>query len=196
LFLTEMSESGTKKTDSELARAAAEGGRAEFEEIVRRYCTPLTRFAIGRTGTVQDAEDIVQETFLRAYQNLGSFDGSYSLRNWLFTIAYRLIVSDFRKKRPKRLSSQAATWLEADRVDPQQNQWIWQAAGKLGGEAFTALWLRYKQGMKIREIADVMKRTKTGVRVLLHRARKRLARDIAARNEFLGHSQCTASRRK
>jgi len=178
-------------TDKELASTAACGsdGRAAFDEIVRRYCRPLTMFVVSKTGTIQDAEDTVQETFLRAYRNIDSFDREYSLKNWLFTIAYRLIVSDYRKKRPQRLSDEAAAQLAADEPDSQENQWVWEAAREMGMEAFTALWLRYKQDMTTSEIAQVMKKTKIMVRVLLHRSRKRLAKQIADQPKFAEQSQ-------
>ena len=56
--------------------------------------------------------------------------------------------------------------------------WIWQAASKMSPEAYTILWFRYKQDMQIDEIARVMKKTKVGVRVKLHRARRQLAAQI------------------
>ncbi len=170
-------------SDQELARVAAQGGRAAFNEIVRRYCRGLTLFAVGRTGTLQDAEDIVQETFLRAYRNIGTFNGAYSLKNWLFTIAYRLIVSYYRKKKPRRLTEEAAAQLVAEPSLSYENQWIWERARELGTEAYTVLWLRYKQEMTTGEIAGIMKKSPVMVRVLLHRSRKRLARQIATRPE-------------
>jgi len=97
--------------DVELVRTTLKGDRAAFDEIVQRYCRPLAKFAASRTATFQDAEDITQETFLRAYLNLSSYNTKYSLKNWLFTIAYRLIISAYRKKSPVRLSEHAAEYI-------------------------------------------------------------------------------------
>jgi RNA polymerase sigma-70 factor (ECF subfamily) len=176
-------------TDKELARAVASGGRAEFDEIVRRYCGPLTMFAVGKTRTFQDAEDIVQETFLRVYQNINSFDSKYSFENWLFTIAYRIIVSGYRKKQPQRLRDKASAQLAADEPERQDNQWVWGAAREMGIEAYTVLWLRYKRGMSTSEIAKVMKKTKITVRVLLHRSRVRLMKQITEQPETAERSR-------
>ncbi|MBN2374833.1 MAG: sigma-70 family RNA polymerase sigma factor [Sedimentisphaerales bacterium] len=181
-------------TDKELARTAACGDRVVFDEIVRRYCQPLTVFAAAKTDTVQDAEDIVQETFLRALQNINSFNSLYSLKSWLFTIAYRLIVSNYRKRKPQRLSAETAAQLATDESGTQQSQWIWQTARELGTEAFTALWLRYKQEMNTSEIAAVMKKTKIMVRVLLHRSRKQLAKKIAEQPDIPEHAQWIRNR--
>ena len=164
------------QSDCELARSAAEGDRAAFEAIVRRYTRPLTEFAAHKTAVIQDAEDIVQETFLRAFLNLNTFDPRFSLKNWLFTIAYRLIVSSYRKKKPARLDSRTcAAMVDGQSHDDAPMDWLWELAEALDPSAHTVLWLRYKQDMDISEIARVMNRSTLAVRVLLHRARRRLA---------------------
>jgi RNA polymerase sigma-70 factor (ECF subfamily) len=174
------------QTDEQLARSAANGDRAAFESIVRRYTRPLAEFVIHKTATVQDAEDIVQETFLRAFVNIKTFDPQFSLKNWLFTIAYRLVVSSYRKKKPVRLDSRTC----AEMIDPQPNEnsqldWLWEVAAQMGESVYTVLWLRYKQEMEVAEIARVLGRSQIGVRVLLHRARRKLAERIkvAAENQ-------------
>ena len=179
-----MGNSFQEMTDGQLVQSVVCGDCAAFDEIVRRYCRPLTLFAIARTGSVHNAEDIVQETFLRAFQNINSFNGLYSLHNWLFTIAYRLIVSGYRKKKPQELSNDAVVQLSNDEPKSEEYEWLWQAARKLSHDAFTALWLRYKQDMTTNEIAQVMKKSKVMVRVLLHRSRKSLAERISNQTEM------------
>jgi RNA polymerase sigma-70 factor (ECF subfamily) len=165
--------------DESLARIAANGDRAAFDEIVRRYCRPLAEFASSRTQTFQDAEDITQETFLRAYLNLASYNATYSLKNWLFTIAYRLIVSSYRKKKPVRLSGQVAERIKAKKTKLEsENEELWQAVQNMAIDDRTVLWLRYKQNMTIEEIAHIIKKSRATVRVCLHRARNRLAKSI------------------
>ena len=166
--------------DESLARIAANGDRTAFDEIVRRYCRPLAEFASSRTPTFQDAEDITQETFLRAYLNLASYNAKYSLKNWLFIIAYRLIVSGYRKKNPVRLSEQVAEHIEANieaNIESENNE-LWQAVQNMAINDRTVLWLRYKQDMTIEEIATIIKKSKATVRVCLHRARNRLAKSL------------------
>ena len=171
-----MNNSLCQRHDTELAHIAANGDRAAFDELVRRYCRPLAEFAASRTATFQDAEDITQETFLRAYLNLVSYNANYSLKNWLFTIAYRLIISGYRKKRPVRLSEQAAERIEAKKTKLEsENDQLWQAVRNMAIDDQTVLWLRYKQDMTTEEIANVTKKSKANVRVRLHRARIRLA---------------------
>jgi RNA polymerase sigma-70 factor (ECF subfamily) len=169
------------QSDQELARQASNGDHSAFEAIVARYSRPLAEFAAAKTNTVQDAEDIVQETFLRAFTNLDTFDTRYSLKNWLFTIAWRLIISGYRKKQPRPLDlAVLAAMPGADPVPAPapQGDWLWELAKELGTDGHTVLWLRYKQDMEMGEIARVMKKTKIGVRVLLYRARRRLAERV------------------
>lgn len=178
------------KTDHELVRSTLDGDRGAFEAIVSRYSRPLAEFAARKTNTVQDAEDIVQETFLRAFVHLRTFDGRYALKNWLFTIAYRLIISNYRKKRP-HLSADGLNLAAADEDDDNAMDWLWDVTEQMGDEVHTVLWLRYKQDMEIAEIAGILRKTQIGVRVLLHRARRRLAERLEARAENDPHADWT-----
>ncbi|MGE4285659.1 MAG: RNA polymerase sigma factor [Phycisphaerae bacterium] len=163
----------TALTDNELALLSASGSRAAFSEIVRRYTGPLLTFASSRSMNIYDAEDIVQETFLRAFSSINGFDETYPLKSWLFTIAYRLLVSGYRKKRPSLLTEeQTGSLLQFESND---YDWVWEEAGKMGMADFSVLWLKYKQGMSIKEIARISGKSEPATRVILHRARKRLS---------------------
>jgi RNA polymerase sigma-70 factor (ECF subfamily) len=168
-------------SDASLADMAAGGDRGAFEQIVGRYCGQLLEFTAGRAAVYQDAEDIVQETFLRAYTNIDLFDRRYSFKTWLFTIAYRIMISSYRKKRPKLLLDNAAEELaEKSTGTDEDYQWLWDEIKQLGTEAYTALWLKYRQELSVEEIATIMKKSKVGIRVLLHRARNRLMKKLTA----------------
>lgn len=186
-----MPKSVSGKPDHELARSAANGDRAAFDSIVRRYGRALTDFAANKTTTVQDAEDIVQETFIRAFVNIKTFDPRFSLKNWLFTIAYRLIVSSYRKKRPKQLDSRLCNAMIDPRSDDAPMDWLWKLTESMGRDTHTILWLRYKQQMEISEIARIMNKSKISVRVLLHRARRKLADRISAPTADEAADHCT-----
>jgi RNA polymerase sigma-70 factor (ECF subfamily) len=168
-------------SDEELAQQAANGDRDAFDAIVCRYSRPLGQFILSRTAVMQDAEDIVQETFLRFYESIQSFDGRYSLKNWLYTIAYRISVSAYRRKRPVLLSQEMLQQqVDTAAQSEAAGEGLWNVVRDMKPDDHTVLWLRYKQDMEIDEIAKIMKKTKTGVRVHLHRARTRLADKIRA----------------
>jgi RNA polymerase sigma factor (sigma-70 family) len=97
----------------------------------------------------------------------------------LFTIAYRLIVSSYRKKSPIRLSQHAAENFEAKTSkDKSENNWLWQSVQDMTSENRMVLWMRYKQDMTIPEIAKITGKSEICIRVRLHRARIRLEKLI------------------
>lgn len=166
-------------SDEAVVRAAVCGDRTAFDDIIRRYCRPLAAFARSRCKTVQDAEDIVQETFLRAFSSLADYDLAYPLKTWLFTIAYRLIISAYRRRQPISLSGESHHEPAANMPqDMPDNHWLWNIIQTLKTDDRTILWLRYKQEMASEEMARVLGVSHAAVRVKLHRARSRLIRQI------------------
>lgn len=174
----------TERTDEELATLAQGGARAAFGELVERFEGRLVAFLRRRTRSAQTAEELAQETFLRAWQSLARYRDQYRFSTWLFTIANRLAVDHYRlalrergtsvgervaapaADRPQRLEELGRTWAVAERV--------------LSEEQSAALWLRYGADLGIPDIAHVLGRTNVGVRVLLFRARERLAKELGA----------------
>jgi len=169
-----------EKTDDELAREARDGSLRSFEELARRYKRRLFVYLRPRLGSDEDAEDMVQDTFLKLYRNIGSYDPAYRFSTWLYTSANRLAIDSFRKNAVVRdkLTAQA----DRELPDPASageagngESSLWDTAQALGGTRFRVLWLRYGEDMTIEEIAAVLGRTRLAVRVLLHRARTSLA---------------------
>jgi RNA polymerase sigma-70 factor (ECF subfamily) len=80
------------------------GDRAEFSRLVEAYSGKLYRLALKMLGNQQDAEDILQETFLKAYRHLNGFDGRSSLSTWLYRIATNEALMKLRRKHPDTVS--------------------------------------------------------------------------------------------
>lgn len=165
-------------SDEELAVRAQAGSRSFFEELVSRYCQRLFHFLRPRVGTDQDTEDLVQDTFIKAYLNIHRFDPTYKFSTWLYTTAIRLTISFYRKNRFR------GSWVISSAIyrDPQETILreedslnLWNKAKRLPPSQFQALWLRYVEDLSIKEIAKILKKTQVHVRVLLHRARLKLA---------------------
>jgi RNA polymerase sigma-70 factor (ECF subfamily) len=187
-------------SDEELARRAAAGSHACFETLVFRYSARLFQFLRKRMPTDQDAEDIAQEAFIKAYRNLDRFDPSLKFSTWLYTIASRLAVSHYRSGRWKlenltgpaepgaveTVKTGAAGGPEAAMTERENMRNLWVTAQTLKKESYESLWLRYVEEMTIKEIAAVMKKSQIYVRVLLHRARLKLTRLVA---EQVGQEQ-------
>jgi RNA polymerase sigma-70 factor, ECF subfamily len=162
--------------------ARAQGCTACFEELVRRFQSPLLHFLIRRIGSHHDAEDLLQETFLIAHRKLSDYRSSWRFSTWLFTIAHRLAVS---KKRRRRwfLTLPAAKFSGDDPLasaqDKERHGKLWDEIAKIiHADAFTALWLNYVESMSAEEIGRILNRSPNGVRILLHRARARLTERI------------------
>ena len=169
-----------EKTDDELAREARDGSLRSFEELARRYKRRLFVYLRPRLGSDEDAEDMVQDTFLKLYRNIGGYDPAYRFSTWLYTSASRLAIDAFRRRAAERVAKVAET--DIDVPDPSAGPEsgsgaaeIWEAARALGGDRFRVLWLRYGEDLSVEEIAAVLGRTRLAVRVLLHRARTSLA---------------------
>jgi len=176
-------------TDEDLAARAAAGSRPAFEELVSRYGLRLFHFLRSRSGSDEDVEDLVQETFLKAYRNIGRYDPQRRFSTWLYTVAFRLSVSRHRSQGTKPLSldsegpehpSPGPQEVLIRKEEAQKAGNIWLLARALKPSEYEVLWLRYAEEMPMKEIARAMKRSLVGVRVLLHRSRLKLGKKLRA----------------
>ena len=164
-------------SDEELARQAKRGCRASFAELARRFAPRLQVFLCQRTDDHHEAEDLVQDTFVKAWQNIGRYREAYRFSTWLYTIGARLAVSHHRK-RCVRLRAVPAP---LERPGPaeaagnrQRSDDLWTLARELSALQYQVLWLKYGQEMSVKEIARAMRRSQVSVKVSLHRARVNL----------------------
>src|SRR6202142_3896824 len=91
--------------ESTLVHAAKAGDISAFEELVRRYDRNVFRIAQHITQNREDAEDVVQDAFLKAFQNLGQFQGQSKFYTWLVRIAVNEALMRLRRRRPERMVS-------------------------------------------------------------------------------------------
>jgi len=174
-----------QKTDEELAREARAGSRRSFDELALRYKRRLFVYLRPRLGSDQDAEDLVQETFLKLYRNIRHYDPAHRFSTWLYTSANRLAISSYRRKRTVAagLGSKVADFpadLAGPRAGETRSTGLWEAAGTLGGNQYRVLWLRYGEDLTIEEIAVSIGRSRLAVRLLLHRARTNLMKRVGS----------------
>lgn len=169
------------RSEEELLCQAQAGSSDSFGVLCERYRRPLLRYLERRRLQAQDAEDVVQETFVRAYANLASYEPGRPFAAWLFTIATRSAVSQGRTTRRETPSDDLDPADPAD-ADPgrlvaeaHDGRGLWaQAARLLPDRQHLALQLRYGQGLSVRETAAAMGLTTIHVKVLLFRARRKL----------------------
>ena len=175
----------TDLSDEYLVKRTMQGSQDCFAQIVLRYSGNLLRFVAAGVSSMQDAEDIVQETFLNVYKNLHQFDLRCSFKSWLFAIANNCKISYLRKQKPRPQATDFAmeTVSTPDDIVARQQEIdsIWHQASRLSESQYTALLLRYREQMDVNQIARIMQKSRVHVRVLLHRARARLAEDLMNR---------------
>jgi len=172
-------------TAEALALEAQAGSVQAFEELVARFEAPLHRFLYVRTRDAAHAEDLTQDAFLRAWQNLARYDPRWRFSTWLYTVAERLCVSAKRArgKDPRVESGDARLGAVSAGEDPahaaadrDEGRELWDTATRvLRPEERSALWLRYAEDLSMEEIGSILGRPAVTVRVLLFRARGRLA---------------------
>jgi RNA polymerase sigma-70 factor, ECF subfamily len=166
-----------------LALRAQAGCEASFGELVKLLEPRLHNFLFQILGNTHDAEDVTQETFIRAYKGLPNFQATRaSVTTWLYAIARNTAISYLRRRKPDHPMDDIE--ISTD-VNPSQlletkdeNRVLWTLARSLRPREFEVLWLRYGEGFAVAEIARVMSLTQIHIKVLLHRARKHLAEKI------------------
>ena len=160
----------------ELAARAQRGDAASFEQLVAQLRAPLVAFLVRRLAVPDDADDVAQETFDRAYRSLASYDPSRRFATWLFAIGKHAAVNhriaeQRRERRERAAGAEAEVAIEPAPADGA----IWERARSvLRPDAYRALWLRYACDYTVREVARELGKSVVGVKVMLHRARGKL----------------------
>jgi RNA polymerase sigma-70 factor (ECF subfamily) len=191
------------QSDEDLARRAADGCLASFEQLVERFQVPLVHF-LSRSVAHEDAEDLTQETFVRAFKNLHRYHAKWRFSTWLFTIARRLCINHLRQRSVRQVtngpSTEALGEMKGPAAEPgemlaarEQRQRIWdQAAEVLSEPKFTALWLFYVEDMPVRDIASVLGRSRVAVKTMMFRARQELLPIMKDGHAAGAHGLCGA----
>jgi RNA polymerase sigma-70 factor (ECF subfamily) len=174
--MTDASRSADGETDLELITRWRAGDERAATALVERHASALARFA-SSLGVRDDVEELVQDTFVRAFQSLEGFRGASSFRTWLFTIARRLLLDRRRseQRRRDRVEIQEAdVATEYDALDKlvagEAEARVVEATKRLSPTQREVFMLRVAEGMSYKEIADVVGTTEGAARVHYHNA--------------------------
>jgi RNA polymerase sigma-70 factor (ECF subfamily) len=167
-----------------------DGEKEAFAELVRLHQRKIFTLAYGFFRDRDDALEIVQETFMRVYEKIGSYRPDHSLQSWIYRLARNLCVDYYRKHAKKRKLEDGF-----DRVpdrhlvsaDNPQAAWesrqtaeaIERAVQNLSQRQKEVFSLKYRQGMKLYQVAETMAVSLGTVKALHHRALKRIRREVA-----------------
>jgi RNA polymerase sigma-70 factor (ECF subfamily) len=177
---------------------AREGDQAAFTQLVEAYQTPVYNLSYRMLGNMVEAEDAAQETFIRAYRRLDTYDPSRKFSSWLLAIASHYCVDVLRRRRMNylsfdelppmvELSMPRATQPEQVVVSQQQASAVQRLLDTLPASYRTPVILRYWYDMSYREIAETMGVTESTIKTRLHRARAKLAQQVAVKTGGNAH---------
>jgi len=182
--------------DHRLISSCLEGDTAAFGVLVTRYQDRLYNTVYRLVANAEDARDVVQETFLSAYQSLAAFKGDSLFFTWLYRIAINNAISMKRKQRAVlRLTSGLETGAVAEPADrseatqpgramemAEDERRVHRALNRLSAEHRTVLVLKDMEGRKYEEMAEILEVPIGTIRSRLHRARMEM-RDILLADE-------------
>ncbi len=181
--------------DFDLASLRA-GDRAEFARLVDSTSNQIYRLGLKMLNDVEDAEDMLQETYLKALRALPAFEGRSSLTTWLYRIAVNEALMILRKRRPVLAIEDEYQDDEEEVAGPVQivdfsfmpeselmageaRRFLDSAVQKLSPGLRTVFLLRDVEGLSIKETADALNLTEMNVKTRLLRARLKLREDLS-----------------
>ncbi len=171
----------------ELIQQALQGDMEAWGEIVRRYKEAVFGVALGIMGNAADAEDVAQDAFIRAYENLRRYDLTRKFSTWIFTIAANICKNKLRRERffapLKDVSRLAGAGGDpATQVAREQRQMLVQQALAALDEKYRApLVLYYYADLEYQEIAQALGLPEGTVKTRIHRAKLALKEWLAAK---------------
>lgn len=164
-------------SDAELvARIVADDDRSAFELLVRRHQSPLRNFLrrLARNDAAR-ADDLAQETFIKAYRGLHAYKGTAKFSTWLYRIAYTTFLNDQRNRYPMTEFEEMEHGAVASDVERAGNEWdIERALQTLSIRQQAVFDLHYKKGMTHEEIAGALELPLGTVKSDLTRGHERL----------------------
>jgi len=186
------------RSDGELVREARSGNKDAFRELVERYQRKVVSVAFGMVHNLEDAMEIAQDTFIKAYENLEAFKGESSFYTWLYRIAVNRAI-DFRRRARRfptmSLDDRFGTTdsnesyddflREERRSDPLEHaeahevgSRVAEAIEELTPDHKAVILLREVEGLSYDEISQIMQCSKGTVMSRLHYARKKLQKKL------------------
>ncbi|MEI8307443.1 MAG: sigma-70 family RNA polymerase sigma factor [Chloroflexales bacterium] len=185
--------------EAQLTRRAQAGDQVAFADLVVRYTGAVYNQAYRMLGNAQEAEDAVQEVFLRAYRRLDSYDPARRFVTWLLTIGSNYCIDRLRRRRMSWLTlDDVAFWLTSSEAGPERNalenerqRRVQRALQQLPENYRSVTVLRYWNDLSYLEIAETLNLTEATVKTRLHRARKMLRNVLGADGEELWNVETT-----
>ncbi|WP_232523343.1 ECF RNA polymerase sigma factor RpoE [Porphyromonas gingivalis] len=172
-----LSDEMEKQSDSYYISAVQAGDTESFAPLVERYSDMLYALLCRLLQDEEDAADLLQDTFVKAFRHISRFDGRSSFSTWIYRIAYNEAIDHLRRRkayvtdRVEELPDVPDEDLEPSGEDPELLQ---QALDSLPAADKALLLMFYSDDLSVRDIAEVTGMTESNVKVKLHRLRAKL----------------------
>ena len=176
------------REDSYYIDKVLKGNLASFGVLVEKYKSMAFTLALRIAKSREDAEEIAQDAFLKAYHSLSSFKQESKFSTWLYKIIYNTAISKFRKKHIESFSMEESVIPEKfheEKVDgldslhqKERKKIISKAISRLKEEEGVAMTLFYLNENNIREIEEITGYSNSNIKILLHRGRKKLLLEL------------------
>jgi RNA polymerase sigma-70 factor (ECF subfamily) len=165
--------------DAELVARCLAGETQAFEPLVRRYQRVLYNVALRMVGNPEDAQDVAQVAFVKAWERLGTFDPRYRFFSWLYKIVVNESINA-RTRRPPTLALEVEVPAEGGPEDALRSHEragvVDEALRRLSADHRLVVVLRHFAELSYTELADVLDLPEKTVKSRLHEARQRLGR--------------------
>jgi RNA polymerase sigma-70 factor (ECF subfamily) len=185
--------------ETDLIREAQAGSRTAFDVLVRQYDQAVLRLAMHLTGSEQDAQDIQQEAFLKAYRYLGNFRFECSFYTWIYRIVTNLCLDHLRRRKSRREDQAVVIDSSGEEMDLLTNvsddraganpgreldrkylgRRIMMALDELTPRERMVFELKHYQGLRLRTIGEMLNTTEETAKNTLFRATKKLRAKLA-----------------
>lgn len=180
--------------EARLVAMARDGNRNAFAELVERYKGKIYHLAYRMLGNNQEAEDVVQDTFMRIYEHLDRYDNAHKFSTWIYRIATNLCIDRLRRR--KAVYSLDAEYADGEGLDgysvlrsddpgpdqqlvlSERQQLIASAMATLPAKYKSAMALKYYQDLSLQEISDILHIPVSTVKTRIHRGRGYLRRKL------------------
>ena len=175
---------GRNHYEEQIINKVKQGDDRAYAELVTRYQTPIYNLMVRMSLSEDQALDMTQETFIRAYQKIGAFDQSKKFFPWLYTLGLNIARDYLRKYSNERNKTQSLDQMAMKGEEPQfsnaafdqaiEIQYLDKALSKLPEDMREALVLRFIEGFSYKEIAEVLNIGLSNAKMKVHRGLDRM----------------------
>lgn len=172
-----------KEKELHIIKKVLQGNTHEYEYFLDRYGKQVFSLIVRIVTSEEDAEELTQDVFMKAFEQLKTFKAESSFSTWIYRIAYNTAISATRKSSRNTLTMDDQYLQQVrdeevdgllDSEDEELTDKLYNAMQKLSMEERTLLTLFYYEDKPLAEVAEVMGLTEANVKVRLHRTRKKL----------------------